>query len=79
MKEFVIGRWKNGQRKRDPEFTNVRDERVKILVNSLIRKMDRRGMRRSRKSCAARPRERGRHAVREFIRVISMKIAEEKR
>ena len=24
---------------RDPEFTSVRDERVKILVNSCIRKM----------------------------------------
>ena len=38
------------------EFTSVRDERVKILVNSCIIKMDRIGIR-SRKSCAARPRE----------------------
>ena len=38
---------------------SVRDERVKILVNSCIRKMDRIRMRRSRKSCAARPREGG--------------------
>ena len=36
------------------EFISVGDERMKILVNSCIRKMDRIGMRRSRKPCAAR-------------------------
>ena len=50
----VIGKWKNRQRKRVPEFTS---ERVKILVNSCIRKMDRIGMRIRRKPCAARPRK----------------------
>ena len=72
-------RWKNRQRKRVPEFTSVRDERVKILVNSYIRKMDRIRMRRSRKYCAARPREGGRHAVIKFRRAVSMKIAVEDR
>ena len=52
---------------------------MKILVNYFNRKMDRIGMRRSRKSCAARPREGGRNAVRKFRRAVSMKIAIEKR
>ena len=69
----------NRQRKRVPEFTSVRDERVKILINSCIRKMDRIRMRRSRKSCAARPREGGRHAVSKFRREVSMKIPVEDR
>ena len=71
--------WKNRQRKRVPEFTSVRDERVKILVNSYIRKMDSIGMRRSRKPCAARPRERWKHAISKFRRAVSMKIAVKKR
>ena len=60
------------------EFTSVRDERVELLVNSCIRKMDRIGMR-SRKYCAARLREGWRHAVSKFRRAVSMKIAVEKR
>ena len=40
------------------------DERVKILVNSSIRKMDRIGMR--RKPCAAKLQERWRHAISKF-------------
>ena len=56
----------------------MRDERVKILVNSCIRKMDRIRMRRSRKSCAAKPREGWRYAVGKFRRAVSMKIAVEK-
>ena len=63
---------------RVPEFTSVRNEKVKILVNSSIRKMDRIGMR-SRKSCTARLREGWRHAVSKFRRAISMKIAVEKK
>ena len=63
---------------RCPEFTSARNERVKILINPCIRKMDRIGMR-SRKSCAARPQEGGRHAVSKFRRPIRMKIAVEKR
>ena len=47
------------QRKRVPEFTSIRDERVKILVNSCIRKKNKIRMQRSRKSCAARPQEGG--------------------
>ena len=46
-----------------PEFTSERDEEMKILVNSCIRELDRKGVRVSRKSGAARPLERGRHAV----------------
>ena len=61
--------------KRVSEFTSVRDERVKILVNSCIRKMDRIGVRRN----AARPREEDRHAVSKFRKAISMKIAVEDR
>ena len=79
MKELVIGRLKNRQKKRVPEFTSVRDERMKILINSCIRKMDRIGMRRSRKSCAARPWKGRRHVVSKFRRAISMKIAVEDR
>ena len=52
---------------------------MKILVNSCIRKMDRIRVSSSRKSCAARPRKRGRHAVSKFRGAVSMKIAAEKR
>ena len=48
-----------------------------ILVNSCIGKMGRIGMRRSRKPCAARPREGWRHAVSKFRRAVSIKIAVE--
>ena len=58
---------------------SVRDERMKILVNSCIWKMDRIRMRRSRKSCAAKPREVRSHAVSKFRRADSMKIAVEDR
>ena len=58
-----------------PEFTSVRDERVKILVNSRIRIMDRI----SKMLCAARPQDEWRHAVSKFRRGISRKIAVEKR
>ena len=60
------------------EFTSVSDERVKILVNSCIRKMGKIGMK-SRKSCAARQREGWRHAVSKFRRAMSMKIVVAKR
>ena len=52
---------------------------MKILVNSCIRKMDRIGMRRSRKSCAVRPQEGWRHAVSKFRRTVTRKIAVEKK
>ena len=52
---------------------------MKIMVNSCIRKMDRIVMRRSRKSCAARPQEGWMYAVGKFRRAVSMKIAVEKR
>ena len=55
-KSLSNGQVKNRQSKRVPEFTIVRDERVKILVNSCIRKMDKIGMR-SRKSYAAKLQE----------------------
>ena len=44
-----------------------------------IRKMDRIGIIRSRKSCAARPWEEGSHAVSKFRRAVSMNIAIEDR
>ena len=47
--------------------------RVKLLVNSCARELDRIGMRNSRKSCAARPQERGRHAVSNVKRAVSVK------
>ena len=52
---------------------------MKILVNSCIIKMERIGMRRSRKSCAARPWEGWRHAVSKFRRAVTLKLAVEKR
>ena len=36
----VVGKWENRDRKRVPEFTSERDERVKILVNSCISKVE---------------------------------------
>ena len=51
-----------GEKKQGMEV-QLRDERVKILVNSYIRKRDRIRMRGNRKSCAARPREGWRHTV----------------
>ena len=66
-------------RKTVPEFASVRDERVKILVNSRIRKMDIIVMRRSTKPCATRPREGWRHTVSKFRRAVSMNIAVKKR
>ena len=50
---------------------------MKKLVNSELGKMNRIGMKRSRKSCAARPQEREGHAVSKFRRAVSMKIAVE--
>ena len=47
----------------------------RILVNSCISEVDRTGVRGRSKSCAARPREQGRHAVSEIRRAVSMKIA----
>ena len=52
---------------------------MKILVNSCIRKMDRIGMRRIKKSCIARQREGWRHAVSKFRKAVSIKIAIEKK
>ena len=59
MDTSLVGRWKYRIRERVPEFTSERDERMKMLVNSYISEVDRIGMRSSRKSCAARPREGG--------------------
>ena len=58
---------------------SVRDEKVKILVQSRIRQINIIRMRRSRKSCAIRPREGWKHAVRKFRRVVSINIAVENR
>ena len=77
--EEVVGRGKYRIRKRVPEFTSRREERMKMLVNSCISEVDRIGMRKSRKSCAAWPREGGRHAVSKFKRAVTMKIAVEDR
>ena len=74
----VIGRWKYRRRERVPEFTRERDERLRILVNSCIRRVDRIGVRRKSKYCAARPREKGRHTVSEIRRAVSMEVAVKK-
>ena len=50
---------------------------MRILVYSCIREVDRIEVRGRRKSCAARPREEGRHAVSKIKRAVSMKIAVE--
>ena len=47
---------------------------MKVLVNSCIRKMDKIGMKRRRKSCVTRPREKVRHAVSKFRRAVIIKI-----
>ena len=51
-----------------------KDERLRILVNSCIREVDRMGVRGRSKSCARRLREQGKHAVSEIRRAVSMKI-----
>ncbi len=79
MKEFVIGRGKYRKREIVPEFTSKRDEGVKILVNSSIRDLDSKGMNLSAKASAARPQERGRHAVSKFRRAVRVKITIEDR
>ena len=56
------------------EFTRERDERLRILVNSCNREVDRIGARERGKSYAARPRRQGRHAVSKIRRAVSMKI-----
>ena len=71
----VIGRWKYRSRERVPEFTRERDERLRILVYSCIREVDRIGVRGRGKSCAVRPREQGRHSVSKIRGAVSMKIA----
>ena len=71
----VIGRWKYRSRERVPDFTRERDKILRILVYSFIREVDRMEVRGRGKSCAARPREQGRHAVSEIRRTVSMKIA----
>ena len=70
-----MGRWKYRSRERVPEFTRERDERLKILVNSCIREVDRIGVRGRGKSCVERPREQGRHAISKIRTAVSMKIA----
>ena len=60
------------EKQKVPEFTSVRDEKVKIIVNFCIRKIDK-TERRSRKSCAARLREVWRYAE----KIVNMKIAVE--
>ena len=75
----VIGRRKYSNRKRVPEFTSGRKERMEILINSCIRELDRVRVRGRRKPSAARPWERGRHAVSKFRRAVSVKIAVEYR
>ena len=48
---------------------------MKMLVNSCIRELDRKGVRVSRKSGAAKPPQGRRHAVSEFRRAVTMKIS----
>ncbi len=44
---------------RFPELTSERDERMKLVFNSCISEVDRRGMQGRRQFCAARPLEGG--------------------
>ncbi|MPC33740.1 hypothetical protein E2C01_027099 [Portunus trituberculatus] len=48
-----------------------RYEELRLLVNSCIRDLDRKGMRGKRKPCGARPQEEGRHAVSKMRRAVS--------
>ena len=73
----VIGRRKYRGRKRVPKFTREWDERLRVLVNSCIREVNRIGVRGRGKYCATRPQEEGSHAVSMIKRVVSMKIAVE--
>ncbi len=52
---------------------------MKMLVNSRIRDLDSKGMSLSAKAGAARPHERGRHAVSKFRRAVRVKITIEDR
>ncbi len=52
---------------------------MKILINSSIRDLDSEGMSLSAKASAARPQERGRHAVSKFKRAVRVKIMIEDR
>ena len=65
--------------KRIPKFTIKMNEKMRMLVNSCISEVDRIGIRKSRMLYAARPQERGRHAVTKFRRAETMKIAVEDR
>ncbi len=47
---------------------------MKILVNSNIRDFDSKGMSLSAKAGAARPQERGRHAISKFRTAVKVKI-----
>ena len=47
---------------------------MRILVYSCIREVDRIGVRERRESCAARPREEGKHVVSKIKRAVSVKI-----
>ncbi len=50
-----------------------------MLVNSSIRALDSKGMGLSAKAVAARPQDRGRHAVSKFRRAVKVKITIEDR
>ncbi len=52
----------------------MKNERMKMLVSTCVRDLDSKGMGLSRKSRVVSPRERERHAVSKFRRVVSMKI-----
>merc|ERR1711917_168247 len=75
----VVGRWKKIRRKRVPEPTSGREERVIILVDSCERYFDRKGVRRYRKSCVARSPKKGRHTTTKVRKTVAMKIAIEER
>ena len=66
-------------RKVVPESASEREKGITMLVDSCIRDLDSIGVRKGRKSCAARPREEWRHAVSKFRRAVSMKITIEDR
>ncbi len=75
----VVGRRKYRKREAVSEFTSGRDEGQMMLVNSLRRNLDSKGVSLTGKSCAARPREGQRHVLSKFRRAVNMKITIEDR
>lgn len=70
-----MGRKKFIKEKAVPKFTSEREEKVKILINFCISKLNNIGISLSRKSRSKSPREGWRHGANELKRAITMKMA----